>query len=521
MISKIIQDISYFQQYVDFPLMKSLGQDYIIIKCDRGSGTIDPKWEEHYKNSVSAKIGVAPYFWADPTYDALEQAKKWMTVINGKNISWIELDWEQWFSDWDLWLQWQSGSISKSKVPVVSSDKIFNHFKTIYEYIKANTKCNIVVYSAPWFLDSYCPQGYDYLEDKYTHWADYSLFNKVGVQKTWAELEIIVPTGKVIPTLPTTYPWDKVLMWQFSGDKFSAVGVYSDALKTRLSKLDLNVWVNKNITIEQFVSGSIIPPVEVDPMKDIFKKSYRFVNALNLPYVSQLGTGASEHNNDCGAACGCMFVGGYKDVIPTPDEFYNKTGMTGDVYLSGVQIINTLKQYGVNSTLYISNMQTLKDYISTGKPVISLILYGTLVDAKIVTGTFRGYHFVCPVGFDAKNIYVNDPLYGGEYLEVPIATFEKCWKDAGIDPAKNSAFVAIVADNPIGNIIPNPTYQKWMVTSSNGLNVRSSPSVINSPSNVIRVMKYNEKFDVISIANGWGKLVLGGYASMAYAKLVT
>ena len=40
-----------------------------------------------------------------------------------------------------------------------------------------------------------------------------------------------------------------------------AQGVYSNATMTRLSLMDLNVWVNKNITIEQLdKSGSIVIP---------------------------------------------------------------------------------------------------------------------------------------------------------------------------------------------------------------------------------------------------------------------
>ena len=51
------------------------------------------------------------------------------------------------------------------------------------------------------------------------------------------------------------YKTDRVLMFQYSGDKFLADGVFANVEKTRLSELDLNKWVNKNITIEQIYTN--------------------------------------------------------------------------------------------------------------------------------------------------------------------------------------------------------------------------------------------------------------------------
>jgi hypothetical protein len=520
MKSKIIQDVSHYQQYIDFELMKSLGQNYMFIKCASGNGKVDVMWESHYKNGTDAGINIIPYFWEDPIEDAITQSIFFLKTISNKNVPFIVIDMEQWWSSWELWEQnLKDKSII---VPKFSKNKLFSHFKIVYEYLVNNISVPVVVYTANWFVQSYLPiEAWTYLENIYTWWADYTLFNINKEKKTWEQLETLVPTTNIIPTLPKSYNTDKVLIWQFSGDKFMADGVYANVEKTRLSALDLNKWVNKDITIEQITGGSTIvnPPVEDEELRETFKKSTKFVGVLNVPYISQLGVGAEQHHNDCGAACSCMVISGYKDAVPTVDEFYDKAQSSGDVYLSASQMISTMRRYGVNTDWYISNIETLKKTLLSGRPIICLILYKTLVDAKIVQSTFKGYHFVLVVGYDIENIYVNDPLSGGEYLEIPIDIFNQCWKDAGTNPSINPAYGCIVATDPIGKNIQ--IYDKYAVTSYNGLNVRSSPVVKNNPSNVIGVMKYNEQFEVISIDNGWGKIVTGGYCSITYAEKIS
>jgi len=507
--SQIIQDISRYQQYVDFKLMKSLGQNYIVAKCASGNGRVDSMWESHYKNGIDAGMIVIPYFWEDPIDDAITQAKSFVNIIKNKKVPCIVIDVEQNWKSWDDW------SKKINPLPSFSKDYLFTHFKTVYEYLTKNTTLPIIVYTANWFVKAYLPkEAWTYLESIYTWWADYTFYNTTKVKKTWAEIETLIPTTDIIPTLPRFYKTDRALLWQVSGDKFYADGVYANIERTRLSELDLNKWINKNISIDKIFGGSnvvVVPPLEEELVIATFKKSTKFVNVLNVPYISQLGEGALKHNNDCGAACGCMIVGGYKDVIPTVDEFYDKAQSSGDVYLSATQIINVLKSYGISSTWYISDMKPLMSTLSSGKPVICLILYKTLVDAGIVDSTFKGYHFVLATGYDTKNIYINDPLNGGEYLEVPIETFNQCWKDAGIDPNANPSYGCIVPNNPIGGDVIS--YPKYKVTA-NSLYIRSGQGTSYS---AIGSLKYGDIVEVLNISNGWAKLATqAGYSSAQY-----
>ena len=411
--------------------------------------------------------------------------------------------------NWKSWTDWAN---NVKPLPSFSKDYLFAHFKTVYGYLTKNTTLPIIVYTANWFVSSYmAKETWAYLESVYTWWADYTLFNTSKVNITWDKLESLIPQTNIIPTLPKFYKTDRVLLWQYSGDKFLAPGVYANVEKTRLSQLDLNKWVNDRITIEQICGGSIAvtPPVEVKPVRETFKKSTKFLNVLNVPYVSQLGDGATIHNNDCGAACGVSIVKAYTALTPTVDEFYDKSQANGDVYLSASQIINTLKMYGVPSSWYISDIKSLMGNLSVGKPTICLILYGVLVNAGIVQSAFKGFHFVLATGYDGKSIYINDPLHGGENLEVPIATFEKAWKDAGANPTANPAYGCIVPNNSMNTTTPS-VYDKYKVIA-NSLYIRAGAGT-NYPA--IGSLVYGQIVEVSSVSNGWAKLATqAGYCS--------
>ena len=221
----LIQDISHYQQAVNFPLMKSKGQNYIIIKVG-GSLNIDDKFISHCTGATTNSMSVAGYYWDDPLEDGVLQAKHFLATIEGKPIGFLEIDFEQWWADWDKWMQSRSGSIPESEVPVVPSDKILANFVAFYNHVIANTDLNVVVYTATWFLNAYCPEAYEFLKDKYTHWANYSYYNTTKVFVTWEQLETLAPVGRPIPGLPVSYPLDKVVLFQWSGDKFTADGVW-------------------------------------------------------------------------------------------------------------------------------------------------------------------------------------------------------------------------------------------------------------------------------------------------------
>jgi hypothetical protein len=510
MESKVLQDISRYQQSIDFKLLKSKGQDKIIIKAGSGNLSKDVKFEEHYAKAKAEGFQVSVYVWHDPIYDPIAQAKFFIELTKGKDIAFICIDLEEWWADWNKWTQYMTGQISQASVPIVSPDNLLNHFKKVYDYLATNSGYQIVIYTARWFLDAYCPKAYDYLKDKFTHWAEYSVYVVKG-KKTWEEIESISPTGK--PYFKPTYPTNKALIWQWSGDKITADGVYANTAKTVLSALDTNVWISTDYTWESISasSGSIVTEPIPQPLNEIAPiKSTRFLTVLNVPYASQLGTGASQHANDCGAACGVMVLEAYMGEKMTVDQFFNETGVTFDAYLNADQIINVLSKHHLGARWFNSDMKTLMDNLRAGRPTICLLNYSTLRRYIKTETQYDGNQFVVAVAYDTKNIYVHDPLWvgqGGKEIEVPYDGFENAWKDAGIDPSVAPAYGCIVPNTTVA-----PTLQKWQVTAS-VLNVRSGPSTAYP---IVGSMVHDQIFYVESITNGWGKIPDVGYCNLGY-----
>ena len=108
------------------------------------------------------------------------------------------------------------------------------------------------------------------------------------------------------------------------------------------------------------------------------------VSLLNVPYVSQLGTGADQHVSDSGAACGSMLVQAYTSKVLSTDAFFNQTGQTRDTSLTLAQISSTLRNNGVaveqRSGLKVADLILT---ISSARPAILLIKQGVLQEAGL------------------------------------------------------------------------------------------------------------------------------------------
>ena len=278
--SSIFQDVSRYQRIIDAALLYMEGQRFVVVKCANGSLYKDVAWEEHYNNFKSNGFDVGAYFWVDPIYDAIQQAKYFLECLKDKDVACIVLDFEHWWKSWTEWNLARNGKIPWSQVRRFSSTQLLTHFKTVYEYMALHTTKRIVVYTAGWFLNDFCPQGYSYLQDKFTWWA-YYLYSGAIKDTTWEKLEALSPVNQNLPGLPSNYPLDKVIIWQWSGDKFGADGVWDDIPKTRYARLDLNVWVNKSFTLKAFISEGELPNNPPQEDQVLFQVKC-IVNALNI-----------------------------------------------------------------------------------------------------------------------------------------------------------------------------------------------------------------------------------------------
>lgn len=251
----------------------------------------------------------------------------------------------------------------------------------------------------------------------------------------------------------------------------------------------------------------------------------RMAALLPVPYVSQLGPGASQYNNDCGAASGAMLIGAYAHEDVTPDEFYEATGQTTDAYLSAGQLRRVLERYGIATEWQVGvKLADLFAMLAEERPPIVLFNYGAFRERVTTENkTFSGGHFAVIMGIDTANVYVHDPLWngqGGAALTVPHDDWLYAWGASVRDG--NPANGAVVPTTPISEFSPTEALYRVRVTSPDGLRVRTSPTVAQGN----HTGRYVAHGDLLSIwaeqqdssGNDWGAITsdLGQWIAMIY-----
>lgn len=232
--------------------------------------------------------------------------------------------------------------------------------------------------------------------------------------------------------------------------------------------------------------------------------AFKPIVLLPVPYVSQLGAGASAHQNDCGAASAVMLLRAYLNLTLTPDDFYTKFAITGDPYLSVSQIRNAMSSLGLLSDFRaMLTVQDLFGAMAAGKPPIVLLRYKVLVDAGLTERTFQGPHFAVMVGMDVKNVYIHDPLYTdparGEAHAYPLDIFWQAWKDVANDPSfPNPERGAIIPTGGIGFKL-----SRKVKINNGSLYVRSGAGM---NFNIIGTVRRGEVYDVTRELSGWGQI---------------
>ena len=235
---------------------------------------------------------------------------------------------------------------------------------------------------------------------------------------------------------------------------------------------------------------------------------------LPVPYISQLGNGADQHHNDCGAASAIMLLKAYFNIEMTPDEFYIKFGIPGDSYLSVNQLRNALASLGLMTDFRVElTVQDLFGVMAAGKPAIVLLRYKTFVDAGLTEKKFDGPHFAVVVGLDIKNIYIHDPLYTnpteGEAHAYSLEVFWKAWKDIASDNQNpNAERSALIPTAGIGFKLT-----RKVKVNLRSLNIRSGPGPDFA---VVGTAKMGELFEVSREINGWGQIGPDRWFVLAY-----
>lgn len=177
---------------------------------------------------------------------------------------------------------------------------------------------------------------------------------------------------------------------------------------------------------------------------------------MNIPYIPQIGEGANLHHNDCGPACASMLIAAYKDIILSPDEYYETMNVQGDPYQAVWQLKQYMALFDLPASWFVNlDMETLRDVIYNRQPPIALVQYAPLSNAKCTQfhGSFQ--HFVVVTGIDAEYVYMHDPYRTDGQGDIPVPYY--AWWDAWTKAVPYRGL--LVPDYPL----PDPV---WFVTGS-------------------------------------------------------
>lgn len=224
-----------------------------------------------------------------------------------------------------------------------------------------------------------------------------------------------------------------------------------------------------------------------------------------IPYVGQVGTGANEHGNDCGAACAAMIISAAGMDFVSVDAIYNEINPKNDTYLSVGGVMSVLSRRGIDVD-WDANIPTsrLKSYTDSGRPCIALIRYGAL--SGIRPNKFTGSHFVVILAVDDYFVTIHDPLNTpttGENVRVPRVMFDTSWSTVGDGNPQRGAIICSIEEVET---------MKGIVLAD-GLAIRRMPFIAST---CVKRVNAGTELDVEDVEAIWARLKDGTYVAVKY-----
>ena len=170
---KLAIDVSYYNTFstLQYDLLAS-GIDGVIVRLGFGASNVDVAAESHIWNARERGIPVIGYWWIDPIFSAQSQINMINNTMARFNIDTIYLDFEQYWSNWTAYFDMLAGK--GNPVPKFSSSYLNTFYKSVYDSLT----CKRGIYSADWFINSYCPElrtwvfDKNYWDARYMRWYD-------------------------------------------------------------------------------------------------------------------------------------------------------------------------------------------------------------------------------------------------------------------------------------------------------------------------------------------------------------
>ncbi len=250
-------DVSHYQPLVEWDKLFAQGVSFAIIKASQGVALLD---DSFLKNSAGAKASgmvTGAYHWHDPTYKMSAQVSLFMRATKNSGVSFLCVDVEQWWGDWDKWFLWRKGT--GPKPPVLSPTLISESARSFaYEVYRASGLPTLL-YSRNSFVASYAV-GIKNWSSNYDTWvAQYPYNSKpLFTLDSFNVFRAIHIPNQLDPILlPGNDTWR---FWQITGDKFSIPGVWQ--YKGKLSNLDINLYHGSRQELYDWAGVPFVPEPE-------------------------------------------------------------------------------------------------------------------------------------------------------------------------------------------------------------------------------------------------------------------
>ena len=383
---KLVIDVSYYNWNLTDAQWDIFGEilDGVIIRLTYGK-TQDPKVQNHIDQCNRIGLPYAGYSWVDPTSDFQSQLNTIITAVKQFKPSALMLDMEQYWTDWAAYMRQDYAEAYRTRF---TPEQLNTYYKKFFDASKQYVGATIGCYSSNSFMTDYCPQMKE--------WVPYNNYWRAGYPINNNHYE-----PEQIRALADTIDITGCIGRQFS-DGLDVTGLPS--------KLDWNVFSEEGFRI-------------------IFGENTMAKN-IEMQFVSQLGEDADDFNKDCGQTCCSIVILKDKDIYVSPNELYQIPGWgapTTDIGTNSDQLHLLLSDFQVGNVQGNGlTIASIKAFIDSGYPIITLVKYGLFSAAglTVITGSFN--HWLIITGYTDTHIVTMDPYrpyeYGGR-MDVPYEMF--------------------------------------------------------------------------------------------------